>query len=54
MGHVVLDVQTLDGIGGVGIVDAENIAQRAIAPPLCSASRSCRASASEKKSSFTP
>ncbi len=32
MGHVVLDVQTLDGIGGVGIVDAENITQRGDRP----------------------
>jgi hypothetical protein len=28
MGHVVLDVQALDGVGGVGVVDAEDIAQR--------------------------
>lgn len=27
MGYVVLDVQMLDGIGGVGIVDVENIMQ---------------------------
>ena len=32
MGHMVLDVQALDGIGGVGIVDAENIAQRGDRP----------------------
>ena len=28
MGHVVLNVQALDGVGGVGVVDAEDIAQR--------------------------
>jgi hypothetical protein len=28
MGHVVLDVHPLDGVGGVGVVDAEDIAQR--------------------------
>ncbi len=45
---MVLDVQALDGIGGVGIVDAENIAQRGDRRRSVPR-RSCRASASREK-----
>lgn len=52
---MVLDVQALDGIGGVGIVDAENIAQRGDRlAALFRVAELPGQRVKRKKSSFTP